>query len=461
MENKKNGFTLVELIVVVTILAILSMVGFISYSNYLSNARDSNRISQLKNIANALEVYRTKNRLPIAEDYIEISSGNQIIWYQWYLWKSVLHLLDYSQDGRDPLDNSYFTYYVTQNKRYYQLMAFLENQFTNAEILTHSVQAAQDYSQRYPVVYGSKLGIFTDKNNTPIQEVSALWYTLDIVDTQEELKTFLSNQNIVQGTGAILSSFSPNASCQRLYLLGNRENGIYSINPDGKGNIEVYCDMVTAWWGWTLIATTADDNNNSWTYDNRDLLWNNTTLWSLDNKYRDFKSPAYSSMKFKDMMFYDKQNIWWSYNNVNPGYDSAVSDWMPQTLDCAFWSNRDFSMTSWNVSKNVGVDDYQQDRMLFFSVYDNEAWCRPTASDNHNAYGPTWWYKSNQWFSPDDPWAMWWWISDNDSYWYDFYRNNEFWDARLGAKYARINGIDLWDETIETDDGDYILWYIR
>ena len=461
MKYKKNGFTLVELIVVVTIVAILSTIWFISYSQYLSKTRDSNRISQLKNLSSALEVYRTKNRLPIADDYIEITSNNQIIWYQWYLWKNILDLLEYTQAWKDPLDNSYFTYYVTHNKRYYQLMAFLENPFENSEILHNKTNAYQDYSQRFPVVYGSKLGIFTDINNQPIQAIDSLWYSLDIVNTQNEFKSHLSNQNVVQWSWSTLVSFTPNASCQRLYLLWNRQNGVYTINPNGAGNIEVYCDMVTAGWWWTLVATTADDNTDSWTYDNRELLWNSQTLWTLEDKYKDFKSPAYSQMKFKDIMFYDKQNIWWSYNNVNPDYDETLSEWMPQTLGCAFGDNRDFSMTSGNVSKNVWVDDYQQDRMLFFSVYDNEAWCRPTAWDNHNAYWPTWWYKSNQWFSPDDPWAMWWWISDNDSYGNNFYRTHEFWDARLWAKYARIWWIDLWDETIETDDGDYILWYIR
>jgi prepilin-type N-terminal cleavage/methylation domain-containing protein len=45
------GFTLVELIVVVTILAILATIAFLSFQGYSSSARDSLRLSDLKNIS--------------------------------------------------------------------------------------------------------------------------------------------------------------------------------------------------------------------------------------------------------------------------------------------------------------------------------------------------------------------------------------------------------------------------
>jgi len=448
----KSWFTLVELIVVITILAILSTIWFVNYSSYLTWVRDSNRIAQLKGISSALEIYRSNKRLPLPDDNIEIMSGDSIIWYQWYAGKNLLSLINYTWEWVDPKDDKYFSYYLTRNSRYYQLMAYLENEFNEKEIVNNSV-FADDYEYRYPVVYGNKLWILTDLNNNPIQEVSDVYnnWKIDILNTEKSYRAYLSNQDIVEWTGSTLASFTPNSSCQRLFLLWNKQSWIYTINPTWTEVIEVYCDMVNAWGWWTLIATTADDNNDTWTYDNRSLLWNNSEVWSLKEMYKDFKSKAYHTLKFQDMMFIDKQEIWWSYHDINKEYDSTVAEWIPQTLDCAFWKWRDFSMNSWNVSKNLWQDDYQQDRMLFFSVYDNEAGCRPGVSDNHNAYWPSWWYSSNQGFSPDDPGAMWWGISDNDSY-DGIYGYTEFWDARLWAKYARIDGVDLWKETIETDD---------
>ena len=69
------AFTLVELIVVITIIAILGTVGFISYSNYLTTARDSNRISQLTRIADALQTYSTQGMLPLPDNFVTITGS--------------------------------------------------------------------------------------------------------------------------------------------------------------------------------------------------------------------------------------------------------------------------------------------------------------------------------------------------------------------------------------------------
>lgn len=56
--NKKNGFTLIELIVTVTIIAVLTVVGIISYSGTSKKARDNRRMADLEKIRIALELYR-------------------------------------------------------------------------------------------------------------------------------------------------------------------------------------------------------------------------------------------------------------------------------------------------------------------------------------------------------------------------------------------------------------------
>ena len=42
-------------------------------------------------------------------------------------------------------------------------------------------------------------------------------------------------------------------SCQQLKTLGANHNGIYKINPDGQGVINVYCDQTTDGGGWTVV----------------------------------------------------------------------------------------------------------------------------------------------------------------------------------------------------------------
>ena len=56
-----QGFTLIELMVVISIIAILSVIGLTIFSGVQKNARDAKRKADLKAIATALEIYKTKS----------------------------------------------------------------------------------------------------------------------------------------------------------------------------------------------------------------------------------------------------------------------------------------------------------------------------------------------------------------------------------------------------------------
>src|SRR5436305_1961058 len=58
-KTKDSGFTLVELLVAITIVAILAVVGFTLFSGIQAQARDSNRRTEVQEIAKALETHYT------------------------------------------------------------------------------------------------------------------------------------------------------------------------------------------------------------------------------------------------------------------------------------------------------------------------------------------------------------------------------------------------------------------
>jgi type II secretion system protein G len=58
---KKNGFTLVEILIVVGLLTILFSMGIGSYTSIQKKARDDRRRADIEQIRAALEIYRTTN----------------------------------------------------------------------------------------------------------------------------------------------------------------------------------------------------------------------------------------------------------------------------------------------------------------------------------------------------------------------------------------------------------------
>ncbi len=65
MKMKKQGFTLIELLVVIAIIGLLSTLAVVALGNARTKARDAKRMSDLKQMQTALELYYTdKNSYP-------------------------------------------------------------------------------------------------------------------------------------------------------------------------------------------------------------------------------------------------------------------------------------------------------------------------------------------------------------------------------------------------------------
>jgi hypothetical protein len=81
--------------------------------------------------------------------------------------------------GRDPLENTPYTYLRFKDKKSVQLMGYFENTGWELRLSLRSnfgIQDAHaaDYIDRYPVTLGKKLGVFIDcTNKNPLHEVSS------------------------------------------------------------------------------------------------------------------------------------------------------------------------------------------------------------------------------------------------------------------------------------------------
>lgn len=320
-------FTLVELIVVITIVGILSTIGFVSYSSYITGARDSSRLGQLANITEAMRVFSANRALPIPDNKIDILANTEIVAFQWNAWVDVLDTLDYNNGGRDPSDKGFFTYVTTKKRDSMQMLGFMEETWSLQSSFSSIVPtvSAVNFEERFPKTYGNKIGALLSVDvarfNTPLHAIS--WVSsVDLVNTQDEYVSYLSDTEQVEGDGTELTKSNPNHSCKRLKESGQgSRSGIYIINPNGAWDIQVYCDMETRWWGWTLIARSVKNGTGTFAWGTDTGLVSKLSepyvMWSVtDISYEEFMIASYRVKRIIDEL-----NItsWSSTNSLSDG----------------------------------------------------------------------------------------------------------------------------------------------
>uniref|UniRef100_A0A914WRP8 Uncharacterized protein n=1 Tax=Plectus sambesii TaxID=2011161 RepID=A0A914WRP8_9BILA len=123
--------------------------------------------------------------------------------------------------------------------------------------------------------------------------------------------------------------------CWDWYVFGSRSDGIYPINPYGKGSFNVFCDMTTDGGGWTVIQRRVD----------------NTTLFY--NKYwNDYKVGFSNGLE---------NNLWLGNDHI---HDLTTKDSNVQ-LRIDLWGNRNPQTLSsyrsdvyvWETRTNFYIDD--------------------------------------------------------------------------------------------------------
>ncbi|MDD5213330.1 MAG: type II secretion system protein [Candidatus Gracilibacteria bacterium] len=210
-QQQKQAFTLVELIIVITILAILATIGFMSYQSYTADARDSNRITSLKEISNGLQIYETKKAtLPYPDEQVTtISSGASVISYQGYAGTSLSKSLR-SSDIKDPKENLPYTYTISGDKTKYQLLALLENGTSiqsTSYLPVNNAYSINTYTDRYVYTVGDKLGVFLDNTTkAPVQESTG---TINLATNTTTYKVVFANtttnSGVIVGSGITLA----------------------------------------------------------------------------------------------------------------------------------------------------------------------------------------------------------------------------------------------------------------
>lgn len=253
----KKWFTLVELIVVITILSVLWTIWFLSFWSYSSNARDSTRISDLRSLEKALNIFYAKtSAYPMPDNSVEIRAGSTVIRYQWEVGNTVLRQIEISDAPtwwKDPLDATYFTYSVNANRNQYQLATFLESVSFNHPFI-ENVYA----DTRYIKVHGKNLWIVLD-GALPVNKVTAIDTAgyLDIKNTTSSYTVYIGEDIEITGTWSRLIS-----------ALGIADSTITSSDSTLVGYWDMSSTVVVNW-----VKKLADLSQN----DNHGTCYNSTS----------------------------------------------------------------------------------------------------------------------------------------------------------------------------------------
>ena len=356
MKNNFNkAFTLVELIVVITILAVLATVAFISFQGYASSSRDSVRLADLKNISKSFEINRTKDiDFPLPDKKIDISASGTIFQYQWELSQNILNAdLNIFDGWVDPLTGENYWYAVNFARNKFQIIWFLENQESVANISQNITFA--DNSDKYVKSNGNNLGVILNENTYEIIVQSGSLDTIDIVDTTNRY-SFLYWKNIESWDKEIfqkvinLQNYELLVSCKDLldkYPKFLNQDGIYTISPYGENIFDVYCDMTTDWWWWTIIwsdgwEVLSRSLINEWSIPEKNVKWLNKYLISIPinnfsdelrvinvNDESDFHVFLIEDWMW-DLVLKDSEK-WYSYNS-----NFWFSGWKTSSHKCNF-----------------------------------------------------------------------------------------------------------------------------
>ncbi len=365
MKLQKQAFTFVELIVVVAILAILATIGFGSYQWYLTSWRDTNRIVQLEDIHDGLELMTVSSKLPFPENMIQLEANGTVFAYQWYAGKSVIDSIWYDGGGKDPEFWEYFTYMLGGNGRDFQLMTFV----SDATLLWNNFSKsayATDYSQYFPKVIWKPLGVLVDKDTQdPLQEIEdiKLLGKYDIVTGTGILASYYSDKDFIYSDHTTLLEILPKSSCKRISdLWWEKGNGEYTINLNGGSKKRVYCNMDIDGWWWTLVARSISwwSWAFSWLIERWDIR-DDTSVYSL--------WPDVTSLNFSEIML-------WTYSagktlnravkvDVDKTYvkDSSNFKYMRGTKWCTeiystLWSFRSACDTTWEDGKTADRNQF-------------------------------------------------------------------------------------------------------
>lgn len=182
----------------------------------------------------------------------------------------------------------------------------------------------------------------------------------------------------------------PATSCAAIPKAPTPTDSLYWIDPDGAGptvSVQTGCTWAVGGGGWAMVAIVANDAQNTWT-------WNARTLWTTDKTTfglpttptKDFKSPLFHSLPFKDVLFFHQPSGQWAqYNTVGDGKQTfAQKIASVGATPVCYTAAQGFPMTAGTIKAGGALCNTN----LYISPNDHDG--NAACGDDDQTFGPAW-----------------------------------------------------------------------
>ncbi len=332
---KKQGFTLVELVVVVTILAILGTIAFITLEWYSADARDSTRLSDISSLKTSLELFNLDAwKYPKPTNYVNITYSWAIVWNQWTFWETVFtNVTRLDKIPLDPITNKEYTYSILNNWFEYQLWWIVEGDtisLNNEQWIMNNVASS-------PLIRGELRGVsawnieataYITWNYNWQMTKSNSWATCSVLalpsimvnDTSSwtDLQDISANNRFVYRWFKNLPSSFKSSKFKYNWWFAFAPNNLVAYTDTGS------CTQLTSTtWSWTEARVSLIkwlQNSYSWT-----ILKDEWDIWNITSLNIDTNNPSPEVVAFAGNFV---NNVLWSSIIAN-----TVTSWPEYTVN--------------------------------------------------------------------------------------------------------------------------------